>query len=190
VPKQLHVLGAPSKKHNAAAITQPPAAEMILLPAGGWHRTIFINKNALDYIVIHLPTGVEVQNALKDCLKETLPSLKFEVRTPVGQIDCLTDDRSTRSGNSAFMGFMSQGAKAFCTSKARRMLPERSRKSLKPVLNMESTFNYKRCTNPVSRRRFGRSADCPQFLVQEYHYGYGSNNPCRSPCLLQPLGIG
>jgi len=29
-----------------------PAEEMILLPAEGWHRTIFINKNALDYIVI------------------------------------------------------------------------------------------------------------------------------------------
>jgi hypothetical protein len=39
-----------------------------------------------------LPRGVEVQNALKDCLKETFPSLKFEVSTPVGQIDCVTDD--------------------------------------------------------------------------------------------------
>jgi hypothetical protein len=29
-----------------------PTEEMILLPAEGWHRTIFINKNALDYIVI------------------------------------------------------------------------------------------------------------------------------------------
>jgi transcriptional regulator with XRE-family HTH domain len=29
-----------------------PAEEMILLPAEGWHRTIFINKGALDYIVI------------------------------------------------------------------------------------------------------------------------------------------
>jgi hypothetical protein len=40
----------------------------------------------------YLPTGVEVQNALKDCLKETLPSVQFEVRTPVGQVDCVTDD--------------------------------------------------------------------------------------------------
>jgi hypothetical protein len=39
-----------------------------------------------------LPRGVEVQNALKDCLKKTFPSLKFEVSTPVGQIDCVTDD--------------------------------------------------------------------------------------------------
>jgi Phage derived protein Gp49-like (DUF891) len=37
-----------------------------------------------------LRTGVEVQNALKDCLKETFPSLEFEVRTPVGQVDCVT----------------------------------------------------------------------------------------------------
>jgi hypothetical protein len=40
----------------------------------------------------YLPTGVEIQNALKDCLKEVLPSLEFEVRTPVGQVDCVTDD--------------------------------------------------------------------------------------------------
>jgi hypothetical protein len=39
-----------------------------------------------------IPRGVEVQNALKDCLKETFPSLKFEVSTPVGQVDCVTDD--------------------------------------------------------------------------------------------------
>jgi hypothetical protein len=39
-----------------------------------------------------LPRGVEMQNALKDCLKETFPSLKFEVSTPVGQVDCVTDD--------------------------------------------------------------------------------------------------
>lgn len=39
-----------------------------------------------------LPRGVEVQNALKDCLKEKFPSLKFEVSTPVGQVDCVTDD--------------------------------------------------------------------------------------------------
>jgi transcriptional regulator with XRE-family HTH domain len=29
-----------------------PAEEMILLSAEGWHRTIFINKSALDYIVV------------------------------------------------------------------------------------------------------------------------------------------
>jgi hypothetical protein len=39
-----------------------------------------------------LPTGVEVQNALKDSLKETFPSLQFEVHTCVGQVDCVTDD--------------------------------------------------------------------------------------------------
>ena len=33
-----------------------------------------------------------MQNALKDCLKETLPSVQFEVPTPVGQVDCVTDD--------------------------------------------------------------------------------------------------
>jgi hypothetical protein len=38
------------------------------------------------------PAGVQVQNALKDCLKETFPSFKFEVSMAVGQIDCVTDD--------------------------------------------------------------------------------------------------
>jgi hypothetical protein len=33
-----------------------------------------------------------VQNALKDRLKETFPSLAFEVTTPVGLVDCVTDD--------------------------------------------------------------------------------------------------
>jgi hypothetical protein len=39
-----------------------------------------------------IPRGVEVQNAVKDYLKESLPSLIFEVSTPVGQVDCVTDD--------------------------------------------------------------------------------------------------
>lgn len=33
-----------------------------------------------------------MQNALKDSLKETFPSLQFEVHTCVGQVDCVTDD--------------------------------------------------------------------------------------------------
>ena len=39
-----------------------------------------------------LPTGVGVQNALKDHLKEALPSLEFEISTPVGRVDCVTVD--------------------------------------------------------------------------------------------------
>jgi hypothetical protein len=39
-----------------------------------------------------VPAGVEVQNALEDHLKETFPALKFEVHTPVGKIDCVTED--------------------------------------------------------------------------------------------------
>jgi hypothetical protein len=39
-----------------------------------------------------LPTGVGIQNAVKDRLRETFPSLELEVHTPNGQIDCVTDD--------------------------------------------------------------------------------------------------
>lgn len=38
----------------------------------------------------HCPVGVEVQDALKDLLKERIPSLRFEVRSPAGAADAVT----------------------------------------------------------------------------------------------------
>lgn len=61
-----------------------PADDMIVLPAEGWHRTIFINKNALDYVM--LPThqymegrtesNAEELDALEATTKQTHKSTK------------------------------------------------------------------------------------------------------------------
>ena len=63
-----------------------PADDMILLPSEGWHRTVFINKDALDYVMI--PTHQYIQGRTDadsrdlDALKPKIGHRKKEKRTP------------------------------------------------------------------------------------------------------------
>jgi hypothetical protein len=101
-----------------------------------------------------LPTGVEVQNAIKDCLKEVLPSLKFEVSTPVGQVDCVTDDAIYEV---AKLNSWKHALGQLCAYK----LHLRRRKTINQY---GIVVNYKRCSIPDSRfqSRAIRHADDPQ----------------------------
>jgi hypothetical protein len=131
-----------------------------------------------------LPTGVEVQNALKDCLKEAFPSLQFEVSTPVGQVDCVTDDAiyEVAKLNSWKHAFGQLCAYKLYLTRRKTILylygpvehPRGLEKARQTCNQYGIVVNYKRCSIPVFRLK---SADRPQFLAEAYHHAHGRNNP-------------
>jgi transcriptional regulator with XRE-family HTH domain len=64
-----------------------PAEDMVILPAEGWHRTIFINKSALDYVVIpthrYIEGRTEADTKDLDALDTTARSERNKAKSKV-----------------------------------------------------------------------------------------------------------
>jgi hypothetical protein len=115
-----------------------------------------------------------VQNAVKDCLKETFPSLIFEVSTPVDQVDCVTDDAIYEVAKlKSWKHALGQLCAYKLHLRRRKTIlylygsvdgPRSLEKATQTCNQYGIVVNYKRCSIPDSRLRSGtiRRSDDPK----------------------------